>query len=196
LQIGCFCGKTVGILNVTGERRKESILTTAGTGTVSMTPAVRRKKQEELQELKKRRDRKSEEIRGFNRSTDSRVGDFGDRASHNEAQIELAELEEQIKELDGILKRATDIPEEGCGSPIIQVGSKVTLKRIDPGAQGKEMTYKIADIGDPNEGCISHDCPLASALIGHCAGESITLEVKDERGGTLNRLEFEIQSVQ
>jgi transcription elongation GreA/GreB family factor len=194
LQIGCFCGKTVGILNVTGERRKESILTTAGTGTVSMTPAVRRKKQEELQELRKRRDRKSEEIRGFN--SDSRVGDFCDRAGPNEAQIGLVALEKQIEELDGILKRATDIPEEGCGSPVIQDGSKVTLKRRDLGTQGKEMTYNIAGIGDPREGCISQDCPLASALIGHCAGESITLEVKDGRGGTLNRLEFEIQLVQ
>jgi transcription elongation GreA/GreB family factor len=194
LQIGCFCGKTVGILNVTGERRKESILTTAGTGTVSMTPPVRRKKEEELQDLKKRRDRKSEEIRRFN--SDSRVGDFCDRAGPNEARSGLAALEEQIEKLDGILKRATDIPEEGCGSPVIQDGSKVTLKRRDSGAQGKEMTYKIAGIGDPKEGCISQNCPLASALIEHCAGESITLEVKDERGRTLNRLEFEIQSVQ
>jgi len=196
LQIGCFCGKTVGILNVTGKRRKESILVTAGTGTVSMTPPVRRKKEEELQGLKNRRDRKSEEIRGFNRLLDSRVGDFCDRASPMEAQIELALLEEQIRQRDGILKRATDIPEEGCGSPIIQDGSKVTLKRRDFGVQGKEMTYNIAGIGDPREGCISHDCPLASALIGHRAGESITLEVKNERGETLNRLEFEIQSVQ
>lgn len=86
-------------------------------------------------------------------------------------------MHRQIAALTDQIRRAVIIPDGPDASGKIRLGSTVTVQY-----SGAQKTYHIVGPAetDPNKGRISHVSPLGAALIGHAAGEKVTL--KTSRG--------------
>lgn len=133
------------------------------------------KLQEELETL---RTKKREEIAA--RLREAADGeDLIENAEYEAAKNEQAFVEGRIKDLELLLATAKII-EEPQASEMVQVGSKVTIQEI--GSQSKEE-YEIVGAAEANpiEGHISNESPLGRALLGHKAGEVVTVEAPEKK---------------
>jgi len=133
------------------------------------------KLQEELDYL---RTKKREEIAA--RLREAADGeDLIENAEYEAAKNEQAFVEGRIKDLELLLATAKII-EEPKVSELAQVGSKVAIQVMD--SQGVEE-YEIVGAAEANPiaGHISNESPLGKALLGHKAGEVVTVEAPDNR---------------
>ena len=99
-------------------------------------------------------------------------GDLSENSEYNEAKDEQAQLERRIHEVEDILKNSEVIKKDNNAS-VASIGSEVIVKKA-----GKEFTYTIvgSQEADPDQGKISNESPVGSALLGHAAGENVTVE--------------------
>ena len=70
--------------------------------------------------------------------------------------------------------KSVELIDEGAGdSNLVRLGSTVTIE-ID----GDEETYTIVGAveANPAEGRISNESPVGKALIGHSAGQAVTIQ--------------------
>src|SRR5574338_1552612 len=107
-------------------------------------------------------------------------GELIENAEYEAAKNEQAFVEGRIQELEMLLATARVIEDNGKDKTgNIQVGSKVTIKEqgFDP------ETYVIVGAAEanPRDGKISNESPIGKAIIGHQAGEEVTVE---NPGGT------------
>ena len=105
-------------------------------------------------------------------------GDISENAEYDSAKNEQAELEERIRYLEDMLRKAKIVQEEEVKGDVVNVGLKVTVKDLDT----KEVeTFVIvgATESDPFNGKISNESSVGKALIGHKKGEKIAVEVPD-----------------
>jgi len=133
------------------------------------------KLQEELDYL---RTKKREEIAA--RLREAADGeDLIENAEYEAAKNEQAFVEGRIKDLELLLATAKII-EEPKISELAQVGSKVSIQVLD--SQSVEE-YEIVGAAEANPiaGHISNESPLGKALLGHKAGEVVTVEAPDNR---------------
>jgi len=133
------------------------------------------KLQEELDYL---RTKKREEIAA--RLREAADGeDLIENAEYEAAKNEQAFVEGRIKDLELLLATAKII-EEPKVSELAQVGSKVSIQVMD--SQSVEE-YEIVGAAEANPiaGHISNESPLGKALLGHKAGEVVTVEAPDNR---------------
>ncbi|MDP3960434.1 MAG: transcription elongation factor GreA [Pseudorhodobacter sp.] len=105
-------------------------------------------------------------------------GDLAENAEYHAAREKQSFIEGRVKELEAILARA-DVIDPGKLSGTIKFGATVTLVEEDT---GEERTYQI--VGEPEadleKGLLNLRSPLARALIGKDAGDSV--EVKTPGG--------------
>ncbi len=89
------------------------------------------------------------------------------------ARNEQAFVEGRIREIETILSNAKLIDENGQNGTV-EVGAKVTIQEegIDP----EEYTIVGAVETSPGNGRISNESPLGKALMGHKAGDEITVK--------------------
>ncbi len=87
------------------------------------------------------------------------------------AKNEQAFIEGRILDLEQLLATARII--QNGHSDTISVGSKVTIK--EDGADSEKYTIVGEAEANPREGRISNVSPLGKALIGHKAGEVVTV---------------------
>jgi len=133
------------------------------------------KLQEELDYL---RTKKREEIAA--RLREAADGeDLIENAEYEAAKNEQAFVEGRIKDLELLLATAKII-EEPKISELAQVGSKVSIQVLD--SQSVEE-YEIVGAAEANQiaGHISNESPLGKALLGHKAGDVVTVEAPDNR---------------
>jgi transcription elongation factor GreA len=89
------------------------------------------------------------------------------------AKNEQAFVEGRIRELEILLASAQII--EGNGkNDVVQVGAKVTIQ--EDGTEPEAYTIVGAAEASPLNGRISNESPLGQALIGHSAGEEVTVQ--------------------
>ncbi len=102
-------------------------------------------------------------------------GDLSENAEYDEARIEQAKVEARIKELEEKIRNAEIIDESTVETGIISVGSTVTV--YDP-KYDEEETFSIVGSNEINafENKISDLSPIGKALVGHHAGESVTVD--------------------
>ena len=101
-------------------------------------------------------------------------GELIENAEYEAAKNEQAFVEGRIKELEILLATARVI-EEAPTHEVAQVGSKVTIK--EEGSRHEEIyTIVGAAEANPEEGRISNESPLGKALLGHKAGEKVSVE--------------------
>ena len=139
---------------------------------------------EELEYLKtEKRKEVSEKIREA-RS----FGDLSENAEYDEAKNEQAEVESRINTIINMLKYARVIDESEITNDAVGLGVTVVIREV---GEDDEETYTIVTTteADPDNNKISQDSPVGKALIGHSAGETVTVE------SPAGKIDFEILSI-
>lgn len=108
------------------------------------------------------------EARGF--------GDLSENSEYDEAKNEQGKLYSRIAELEEILLHAVIIDEDETDSDKISIGCRVTVTNLDSGKQ--LPVYKIvgSQEADVMTYAVSEDSPFGKALMGHRAGDEVTVE--------------------
>ncbi len=101
-------------------------------------------------------------------------GELIENAEYEAAKNEQAFVEGRIKELEILLATARVIQETPTHE-IVQVGSTVTIKE-EGSRHAEAYTIVGAAEANPEQGRISNESPLGKALLGHKAGEKVTVE--------------------
>lgn len=107
----------------------------------------------------------------------SSEGDVSDNSEFEELKEEYYHVEERIREVKDILKRA-DILEEGSADGNIGLGSRITVKADD---DDEEDTWLLVNEEESSamDGRISDESPVGLQLLGKKAGDSVTIETPD-----------------
>lgn len=101
-------------------------------------------------------------------------GDLSENSEYDEAMNDQAKLEARISEIEHIIKNAKILDVDSLGNENVHIGSVVRI--VDK--KKKEYTYTIVGFAqaDPAAGKISDESPVGKALIGHKAGDKVTVE--------------------
>ncbi len=102
-------------------------------------------------------------------------GDFSENAGYQAAKWKLRRMNSRIDHLTHELNNAIPIP-AGSADGKIGIGSTVTVAVSD-----KEMKLEILGTqeSNPSKGRISYVSPIGAALLGHVAGDVVTVELGD-----------------
>ena len=137
--------------------------------------------QERLEELKKelnymetvREKEVSEQIKEA-RS----FGDLSENSEYDEAKTEQGKLYSRIAEYKDLIEHAeiVDNVDHNLPKDAVTLGSIVMVKDLDEDFEDK---YEIvgSQEANPREGRISDDSPVGKVLIGHRAGDTVTIPV-------------------
>jgi transcription elongation factor GreA len=114
-------------------------------------------------------------------------GDLSENSEYDEAMNDQAKLEARISEIEYILKNAKVLDVESLGHENVHIGSIVKI--VDK--KKKEYTYTIVGFAqaDPATGKISDESPVGKALIGHKAGDKVTVDTPN------GQLQFKIVEI-
>lgn len=107
----------------------------------------------------------------------SEQGDVSDNSEFEDLKEEYYYVEERIREVKGILSRAT-ILEEGSADGIISLGSRITVKADDDEDQETWLLVNEEE-SSAMDGRISDESPVGLALLGKHAGDSVTITTPD-----------------
>ena len=101
-------------------------------------------------------------------------GDLSENSEYDEAKTEQGKLYSKIAELTNLRDNA-EIVEKTARSGAIGIGSKVTVLDVE---FDEEVEYQIvgSQEANPSIGRISDESPVGQGLMGHRAGETITVE--------------------
>ena len=102
----------------------------------------------------------------------------GDGGIDNDAEVDAAKNEQafvegRIREVELILSNARIIEEDRV-LDTVEVGAKVIIQ--ENGTEPEKYTIVGAAEANPGNGYISNESPLGKALIGHQAGDEVTVE--------------------
>ena len=101
-------------------------------------------------------------------------GDLSENSEYDEAKNEQAKIEARIVELEAMLKNAQVIDDMDIAEGTVTIGCTVKLhdEELD-----EEIVYTIVGSAesDPLEYKISDESPIGAAIIGHVAGEEVTV---------------------
>ena len=104
-------------------------------------------------------------------------GDLSENSEYDEAKTEQGRLYSKIAEYKDLIEHAeiVDTVDHTLPHDAATLGSHVTVIDLD---DDFEETYEIvgSQEANPREGRISDDSPVGKGLIGHRAGEEITIE--------------------
>jgi len=135
---------------------------------IILTPEGYKKLEEELRNLKvegrKEIAEKIKEARSY--------GDLSENAEYDAAKDAQASMEQRITTIENMLKNAQIISESEVSTDTITIGSKVKL--YDEEFE-EEMEYTIVGSteANPDEGRISDESPIGSAILGHKVDEIV-----------------------
>ena len=102
------------------------------------------------------------------------LGDLKENAEYHIAKDDQAHLETKIKRLNARL-RAARVVEEGAGADAGMVGFGSSVAVVDETAGRRmELTLVGATEADVNNGRLSVESPVAQALLGARAGDTVT----------------------
>ena len=142
---------------------------------------------EELQYLETVREKEVAELVKEARS----FGDLSENSEYDEAKSEQGKLYSKIAELKVLIENAEIVDNIDHDAPkdTVTLSSVVKVRDVE---DDFEETYEIvgSQEANPKEGRISDDSPVGQGLIGHRAGETVTIHAP------VGDLVFEIQSVE
>ena len=101
-------------------------------------------------------------------------GDLSENSEYDEAKNEQAKIEARIVELEAMLKNAQVIDDMDIAEGTITIGCTVKLHDVE---FDEDIVYTIVGSAEsnPEEFKISDESPVGAALIGHSAGEEVTV---------------------
>ncbi len=102
-------------------------------------------------------------------------GDLSENSEYDEAKNEQAMVEEEIRQLETILKNVELIDKEALTTDTVEVGLHV---KIFDNKYQEELVYQLvgSNGADPLKGKISDESPIGRALKGKRAGETVEIE--------------------
>lgn len=105
-------------------------------------------------------------------------GDLSENAEYDEAKNEQSRLETEIIELENAIRTAIVIDSDNISTDSVNVGTTVKVLYLD---DDEEEVYSIvgARESDPMNNKISNESPVGAALLGHKAGDIVTVEAPD-----------------
>ena len=108
----------------------------------------------------------------------AKQGDLSENAEYDAAREEVEFLTGRYEELQGALVGMQIIDTKRTDPAMITIGKSVVLKDAKT---GEEFTCNVVGGGYANieAGEVSYRAPLAAGLIGHRAGETVTVPVPD-----------------
>ncbi|MBO5008988.1 MAG: transcription elongation factor GreA [Clostridia bacterium] len=139
---------------------------------IILTPEGYKKLEEELRTLKvegrKEIAEKIKEARSY--------GDLSENAEYDAAKDAQASMEQRITTIENMLKNAQIVSESDVTTDAISIGSRVKLYDIE---FEEEMEYTIVGSteANPDEGRISDESPIGSAILGHKVDEVVDVEL-------------------
>ena len=105
-------------------------------------------------------------------------GDLSENSEYDEAKTEQGKLYSKIAEYQDLIEHAeiVDSTDHNLPKDAVTLGSIVTVKDLD---EEFEDRYEIvgSQEANPREGRISDDSPVGKGLVGHRAGETLTIAV-------------------
>ncbi len=101
-------------------------------------------------------------------------GELIENAEYEAAKNEQAFVEGRIQEVEVILASARIIDGKNTDASVVQVGDTVVVKEASNSPE--EYTIVGAAEADPRKGKISNESPLGRALLGHQAGDDVSVE--------------------
>ena len=105
-------------------------------------------------------------------------GDLSENSEYDEAKTEQGKLYSRIAEYKDLIEHAeiVDNVDHNLPKDAVTLGSNVMVKDLDEDFEDK---YEIvgSQEANPREGRISDDSPVGKGLIGHRAGDSVTIQV-------------------
>lgn len=149
-----------------------------------LTPEGRKKLEDELEYLRTIRRKDVAELI----ASAKEEGDISENAAYDEAKNQQAFLEGRIQDIKRILNNAITIDETDQPAGVVAIGSRVTV--VEDGYD-EEETFRIVGSAeaDPGQGFISNVSPIGKALLGHRAGERVSVNTP---GGVLT---FEVREI-
>ena len=104
--------------------------------------------------------------------------DLSENSEYDEAKTEQGKLYSKIAEYKDLIEHAeiVDNVDHNLPKDAVTLGSKVKVKDLD---EDFEDTYEIvgSQEANPREGRISDDSPVGKSLVGHRAGDTLTVSV-------------------
>ena len=105
-------------------------------------------------------------------------GDLSENSEYDEAKTEQGKLYSRIAEYKDLIEHAeiVDNVDHNLPKDAVTLGSIVLVKDLDEDFEDK---YEIvgSQEANPREGRISDDSPVGKGLIGHRAGDTVTIPV-------------------
>jgi len=101
------------------------------------------------------------------------LGDLSENAEYAEAKEEQAFNEGRIIDIEDPLKKLTVVT-AGEGGGVIDLGSKAT---VSVNGTQKEFTLVSFNQVDPGQNKISNESPIGDALMGHTAGDEVSVNL-------------------
>ena len=152
---------------------------------IILTPEGYKKLEEELETLKvegrKEIAEKIKEARSY--------GDLSENAEYDAAKDAQAAMEQRITQIENMLKNAQIISESDVSTDTITLGSKVKIYDIEFEEEA-EYTIVGSTEANPDDGKISDDSPIGTALLGRKVDETVDVTLQ---GGEV--IQFKILAI-
>ncbi len=101
-------------------------------------------------------------------------GDLSENADYQVAKEEQGFLEGRIQQIEVMLREAVII-QEGVSTDVVALGCRVTV--VEEGQEDSETFLIVgAAEADPIAGKVSNESPMGRALLGHRAGDTVTVQ--------------------
>ena len=126
--------------------------------------------QEELEYLKTVREKEVADMIKEARS----FGDLSENSEYDEAKNEQGRVYSRISELTEILSNYVIIENSAAVAGVVGHGSVVKVRDLEDGFE-EEFSIVGSQEADPASGRISDESPIGRALVGHVAGDEITV---------------------
>lgn len=134
-----------------------------------LTPEAFQKLKDELAHLKTNRRKEIAQV--VQEAKD--LGDLSENAAYQEAKESQGKLESRIMELELILKNVSFIKKNS--NNYLEVGSTAEIVNLDSLKNKKVINIVGSQEAKPEEGKISNESPLGKALLGHRAGDIVSV---------------------
>ena len=153
------------------------------TAVIYLTPGGKARLERDLIDLEK--NQQPQAISDVSRTV--AMGDLSENAEYQEAKHRLARIHGRIFSIKDRLRRVVLIQKNPQTNGTIQLGSTVTVL-----VRTQEKTYELVGPAEanPSKGRISYLSPVGEALLGHRAGERVTLQTEN------GEVEYQILSVE
>jgi len=102
-------------------------------------------------------------------------GDLSENAEYDEARDAYLKLEKQIDETATLIARARVIGDNDISTESVGVGSLVQIEDVENGSKKQEFRLVGPTESNPENGKISHLCPIGMSLMNSKLGDVVSV---------------------